>query len=337
MADTPPEVLAVLDLFTGASTGDLVALARLMELQSVSAGVILGAQGELGTRFWILLDGEVEVTATAASVTTRLAVARSGAIIGELAVLRRVPRNATLRTLVDCRVVSGAADALEFLLGIEPVRERIQDIAAKRLAEDCKPIPLELKGGSEILLRPLLPSDRTAFVQAVRKLSAESLRRRFFSSAQPSQKLLDYLVDIDFVDHFAWVAIDAGDGTGLAIARFVRTDNPLTAEMAFATTDENQGRGIGTVLLGALGVAAQQAGVERLVAHVLEDNAAMRAVFAKASAVATRDEPGVLATTVDPSDASKLLSPHSRAVIASAVRDIVTAASVALAGSSKSR
>lgn len=336
MAETLPDALERLDLFVGVSTCDLTGLAKLMELQTVCAGMNLGAQGEVGTRFWILLDGEVEVTATSASTSTRLAVARSGSILGELAVLRSLPRNATLRTLSACQVVSGGSDALGFLLGIEPVRERIQDIAARRLAQDCKPIPIELKDGSGVLLRPLLPSDRTALVQAVRRLSAESLRRRFFSSAQPSQKLLDYLVDIDFVDHFAWVVIDADDGSGLATARYVRTDDPLTAEVAFATTDENQGRGIGTLLLGALGVAAQQAGIERLVAHVLEDNSAMRAVFAKASGVTTRDEPGVLAVTMSPDDASKLLAPASRAAIAPAVRDIVTAASVALVGNTKS-
>ncbi|MGC8512382.1 MAG: GNAT family N-acetyltransferase [Acidimicrobiales bacterium] len=335
MAESIPETLAGLELFSGASSYELTALAKLMELHSLGAGVVLGAQGEIGTRFWILLDGEVEVTTVSASTATRLAVASRGAILGELAVLRSVPRNATLRTLSACRVVSGSSDALDFLLGIEPVRERIQDIAARRLAQDCKPIPVELNDGSGVLLRPLLPGDRTALVQAVRRLSAESLRRRFFTSAQPSQKLLDYLVDIDFVDHFAWVAIDAGDGSGLATARYVRTDDPLTAEVAFATTDENQGRGIGTVLLGALGVTAQQAGVEHLVAHVLEDNSAMRAVFAKASGTTRRDEPGVLAVTLDPGDASMLIAPALRATIGSAVRDIVTAASVALAGHTK--
>ncbi len=337
MAETAAEALGNLDLFSDVSSCDLATLAKLVGLQAVGAGVDIGVQGEVGSRFWILLDGEVEVTTATASTKRRLAVARRGAILGELAVLRSVPRNATLRTLCACRVASGGPDALEFLLGIEAVRERIQDIAARRLAQDCKPIPVALKDGSGIFLRPLLPSDRTALVQAVRKLSAESLRRRFFSSAQPSQKLLDYLVDIDFVDHFAWVAIDAGDGSGLATARYVRTDNPSTAEVAFATTDDNQGRGIGTVLLGALGVAAQQAGVEHLIAHVLEENAAMRAVFAKASGTAKRDEPGVLAVTLDPADASELIAPPLRATIISAVRDIVTAASVALVGHTASR
>ncbi len=330
MAENLPEVLADLELFRGVPASYLSALADLMEMQSVCAGFNLGVQGEVGSRFWILLEGEVEVIVTTAESATRLAVACRGAILGELAVLRSVPRNATLRTLCDCKVVSGGAEALDFLLGVRSVRERIQEVAARRLAQDCKPIPVELKDGSFVLLRPLLPTDRTALVEAVRKLSAESLRRRFFSSAQPSQKLIDYLVDIDYVEHFAWVAIDAKDGSGLATARYVRTDNPLTAEVAFATTDDNQGRGIATVLLGAIGVAAKQAGVELLVAHVLDDNAAMRAVFAKASGVTTRDEPGVLAVRLEPDKASELLAPPTREAVGAAVRDIVTAASVAL-------
>jgi len=94
--------------------------------------------------------------------------------------------------------------------------------------------------------------------------------------------MVDYLVHIDYVDHFAWVVLDADNlQRGLATARFVRLTQPEIAEMAFGTVDRYQGRGIGTFLLGAIGVAAEQAGVTTLVAHVLEDNRPMRAVFAK--------------------------------------------------------
>jgi hypothetical protein len=118
---------------------------------------------------------------------------------------------------------------------------------------------------------------------------------------------------------------------GLAIARYVRGDDTSVAEMAFATPDSYQGRGIGTYLFGALGVAAVEAGITTLVAHVQEDNLPMRSVFSKAGATYRFDEPGVVMATVDPSAAADLLDPEVRRTLAAAVHDVVTAASLALA------
>jgi protein lysine acetyltransferase len=101
--------------------------------------------------------------------------------------------------------------------------------------------------------------------------------------------------------------------------------------MAFGTADRYQGRGIGTFLLGAIGVAAAEAGITTLVGHVLEDNRPMRAVFAKVEATSRLDEPGVLRVEVEAATAAGLLDDAVRQELASAVHDVVTAASLALA------
>lgn len=330
MPQDPSAAFSSLDLLKGATSADLANLAARMSIDTVESGVELGRQGDKGDEFWLVIDGTVEVTASTTTGDRRLALAGRGAILGELALLRDQPRSASVRTVEVCRVASGGPDALELLLGIEDVRRRIQELASRRLAEDCRPLHLTLRDGSPVLFRPLLPSDRARLAEAVRHLSAESLRRRFFTASPPSQKLLDYLVDIDFVEHFAWVVIDPASGEGMATARYVRTSIRGEAEVAFATTDDNQGRGLGTLLLGAIGVAAAQAGIDRLVAHVLDDNMAMRAVCAKADGKATRDEPGVVIVTMETQKAALLVDPAIRGQLADAVHDIVTAASVAL-------
>ncbi len=330
MPQDPSATLRSLELLRGATSADLANLAALMSIDTVESGVRLSREGDMGDKFWIVIDGVAEVTASTTAGERRLALAGRGAILGELALLRGRPRSASVRTLEVCRVASGGPEALEVLLGIEDVRQRIQELASRRLAEDCRPLRLTLRDGSSVLLRPLLPSDRARLAEAARRLSAESLRRRFFSASPPSQKLLDYLVDIDFVEHFAWVVIDPASGEGMATARYVRTSMPGEAEVAFATTDDNQGRGLGTLLLGAIGVAAAQARIDRLVAHVLDDNTAMRAVFAKADATTARDEPGIVSVTIETQKAALLIEPAMRGQLAGAVHDIVTAASVAL-------
>jgi protein lysine acetyltransferase len=117
----------------------------------------------------------------------------------------------------------------------------------------------------------------------------------------------------------------------LGVVRFVRQPGAAEAEVAFGTVDSHQGRGIGTFLFGAIGVAACAAGLERLVAYVLEDNTAMRKVLAKADPTTRFSEPGVVQIDIDPVAAASLLDPLERENLAGAVGDIVTAAALALA------
>jgi RimJ/RimL family protein N-acetyltransferase len=294
-------------------------------------GEVLASEGEPGDTFGLVLDGRVSVTRKSPAGDRNLDEVGPGSILGELAVLRHQPRTATLTAIGPVKLAVGDREALALLLHIPSVCDRIRRLASARLARDLRPVPARLKDGTLVLIRPLLPADRVGFAAEVHRFSEESLRRRFFTSHPPSQSMIDYLVDIDYVDHFAWIAVDAGDlQKGLATARFVRTPGSHSAEVAFGTSEGYHGRGLGTLLLGALGVAAVEGGVDELVAHVLEDNAPMRAVFAKAHPTVVFDEPGVLRVTMLSRSAAELLDADLRAQLAGAVHDVVTAASLAL-------
>jgi RimJ/RimL family protein N-acetyltransferase len=101
--------------------------------------------------------------------------------------------------------------------------------------------------------------------------------------------------------------------------------------VAFAVVDDLQGRGIGTLLLGALATAAAAARIERFRAEVLADNRPMRAVLEKAGAEWSSVEPGVVQTEFDVAAARDLLDAATVARLETAVREIVTAAGLALA------
>jgi CRP-like cAMP-binding protein len=323
--------LRPLSILEGASAENLEDIARMMSITRASAGEVLGREGEPGDTFWLVLAGTVAVSRATSRGERAVAVAHPGSIVGELAVLRHSPRTATVTAREPTVLACGGPAVLERMLAVEPVRNRIRRLASDRLAHDLHPLRTVLPDGTAILVRPLLPEDREGFDTAIHQLSRESLRRRFFSPAGPSKGLVDYLLDLDYVDHFAWVAVDAVNPTrGLATARYIRTARPAEAEMAFGTIDDYQGRGIGTFLLGALGVAAGEAGITTLVAHVLEDNAAMRKVFSKAAAAVRFDEPGVIFVEIEATAAAALLDDSTRTTLASTVRDVVTAASLAL-------
>ena len=68
----------------------------------------------------------------------------------------------------------------------------------------------------------------------------------------------------------------------VALASYARLRDPSAAEVAFAVSDEEQGRGIGTRLLEQLALRAGGLGITRFVADVLAENSEMLVVFADA-------------------------------------------------------
>ena len=329
--------LASLPLLQGATPAELAPAATRMWWRQAETGEVLVREGEPGDTFGLLVEGAVSVSRRstrpgAGAEPHHLADAIPGSILGELSVLRGQPRVATLTATAPSLLAVGDRGALDLLLSVPAVRQRLRRLASARLARDLRPVPVELTDGSAVWIRPLLPQDREGFRSVVAHFSQDSLRRRFFSVGAPSEAMIQYLTDIDYVDHFAWVALDAADPhAGLASARFVRTDRHHLAEVAFGTAETHHGRGLATLLLGAIGVAALEAGVSDLIAHVLDDNTPMRAVFAKAGASTAFDEPGVLRVTMTSEAAASVLPTSTRDLLAASVHDIVTAASLALA------
>jgi RimJ/RimL family protein N-acetyltransferase len=117
------------------------------------------------------------------------------------------------------------------------------------------------------------------------------------TAREPTQALMDYLFQVDYINHFVWVVTDL-DGNIVADARYVREDYDRTvAEIAFMIADEYQGRGIGSFLMKAVVVAAHLGGVETFTARVLSENRAMRKIFTKYGAEWVREDLGVVLTS----------------------------------------
>jgi RimJ/RimL family protein N-acetyltransferase len=259
-------------------------------------------------------------------------VAGPGSIGGELALLRGQTRSATVTARGHGLALTGDAAALDFLLSLPGVHNRVRALASARLAQDARPVAAALSDGSEVLLRPLLPTDRAVYTATLEEQSAEWRRRRFFTASNPSARIIDYLLDIDFVDHFAWVVLEHEHADrGLGVARYIRAADAIDhAEIAMAVSEGHQGRGLGTLLLGACGVAASAAGIDQFVATVQADNEPMRRVFAKVGATSAFEEPGVVHVELAAAAAAQLLEQSLRAQLHGATHDIVTAAGLAL-------
>jgi GNAT superfamily N-acetyltransferase len=138
-----------------------------------------------------------------------------------------------------------------------------------------------LRDGRRVEIRGLKPDDKASMLDAVSRIGAQSMRRRFFGAKRSfSEAEQAFYLNVDFVNHVALVAVVDEDGhpTVVGGGRYVVVQ-PGSAEVAFAVVDAFQGQGIGSTLLRHLIIVARDAGLKELIAEVLPENTAMLKVF----------------------------------------------------------
>jgi len=318
--------LAALDIFKGCPAEDLMPLAASLQPLQAASGQILMKQGEQAVSFLLIASGTAEIRHIAEDDVVTVEHVSAGTIVGEIALLRHIPRTATVTTTELLTGWIGDDDAFARLVHIPGIMSRLVRTVRQRLAAFLTPIPVRIRDGTELLLRPVLPGDSERTLKGHVWFSQETLYRRFMSARVPSPALMDYLAEVDYVDHFVWVMTDL-EGSPVADGRFVRDDHhPGTAEVAFTVADAYQGRGIGSFLIAALSVAAQVAGVDKFSGRMLADNVAMRALMDHLGAHWERDDVGVVTTVVDVPDPGGLpLSGDMVAEIKHVARQVIRA------------
>ena len=110
--------LADVALFAGLPPGRLETAMRRATLRDVKAGTTIIRQGDAADFFYVVNSGRVEVTQTDASGASHLLRQMGPAeFFGEIGLLSRVPRTATVIALTDCTLV--ALDGAAFLELVE--------------------------------------------------------------------------------------------------------------------------------------------------------------------------------------------------------------------------
>jgi CRP-like cAMP-binding protein len=129
--DTKADALGRTDLFSGLSRKERSELAKVTEDLEVDAGKTLAREGESGREFFVILEGEAEVTKGGETIGTL----RPGDFFGEIALVEHVPRTATVTATTPLRFFVLTSQAFWRLLDHEPeVQREILRALARRVA-----------------------------------------------------------------------------------------------------------------------------------------------------------------------------------------------------------
>ncbi len=197
-----------------------------------------------------------------------------------------------------------------------------------------------LADGQTVRVRPIRPDDGARIVAFHGRQSSESIYFRYFSPHPTlSEREVEHLTHVDYQDRMAFVALR--DDLLVGVARYDRWPTRSEAEVAFFVDDAHRGRGLATLLLEYLAVAAREAGISRFTATVLPSNRRMVTVFKQAGFVASSSfEEGVIEVRLDlqpTPDAQAAIDERARQAEARAVRLLMAPRSVAVVGASRAR
>ena len=111
------DILRRIPLFRHLNYKELVKVLNLTQQRSFEDGSLVIEEGSTGDEFYVILSGEVEVTKGGRPLT----VLQPGVHFGEMALVDRSPRSATVRAQGPTRLMSLARNAFYQLVRTEPV------------------------------------------------------------------------------------------------------------------------------------------------------------------------------------------------------------------------
>jgi len=133
-AEVAPTRLRLVPLLAELSDAVLARLSLEFVPEQVPAGRTIITQGDMGDRFYLIARGSVEVTRSDATGAEQLlSVLHDGDYFGELALLERAPRNATVRARTPCILLSLASQHFERMLSEQStIRAAVERVARER-------------------------------------------------------------------------------------------------------------------------------------------------------------------------------------------------------------
>ena len=133
--DAKIELLKSVPLFTGCSKSELRQLAQNADEIDLRTGYVFVREGRTGREFFVLIDGTAEVTAKG----KKLADLKGGDWFGEIALLAKLPRTATVTATSPTRSLVLTDRSFRRVVETMPsIALKVLASVGERLAHDAK-------------------------------------------------------------------------------------------------------------------------------------------------------------------------------------------------------
>jgi GNAT superfamily N-acetyltransferase len=147
-------------------------------------------------------------------------------------------------------------------------------MAGSASGSELLPIEVRLKDGRSVTVRAVLPADRTALQEAIKRLSVEARYSRFMSPLlELSPSMLERAVNPEQGRELQLIAVHQQVIVGGA--RYSGAAGSKDCEFSVAVVDDWHGAGLARRLLETRMHAACSRGFERMEGYVLASNASM--------------------------------------------------------------
>lgn len=129
-----------------------------------------------------------------------------------------------------------------------------------------------LRDGSTMPVRPIKVEDEVELAKFYHGLSTESQMLRFFTEHPTVDEMAKRMVRVDYEATHGLVAVAGGNGGRIVgHVTYVQIGSGR-AEVGIATSEDQQGKGLGILLFGQMAQAAADAGIGVFEANVKEEN-----------------------------------------------------------------
>jgi acetyltransferase len=207
--------------------------------------------------------------------------ARVDAVAGILTKLSQLSADFPEIREVDLNPMLADADGaivLDARIAIAPFRpEEFRAAPGTRFA--IRPYPRQwespetLRGGEQLLIRPIMPEDEPALLSFLKRTDQEDIRLRFFSALRHfSHHFVARLTQLDYGRTMAFVALDPASREILGVVRLHANPDHRTAEFAILVRSDFKGRGLGTTLMKSAIRYAKAEGYRSITGEVLAEN-----------------------------------------------------------------
>ncbi|MCD0422048.1 cyclic nucleotide-gated ion channel [Rhodopseudomonas sp. BR0M22] len=145
-------MVARVPLFSHLTAGDIAHIMQLLQARQIDRGEVVFRRGEPATAMYFIAEGEIEIELGPEEKGRRIRLG-TGHFFGEIAVLNRVERSATVKAVSRTRLLVLDGADLRALIAREPsIARKINEIVEGRTGRNLNLEIADLEGQAEVTL-----------------------------------------------------------------------------------------------------------------------------------------------------------------------------------------